>query len=108
MNRAARIGKCLLPCLVGTARRAVRGAFLPKRSPRRGDPTWRASSSGQRVHARLVGTARRAVREFVLVTLLAGAALLACGAEIKFDFTQVHDGRIPPGFTSRFPGRASR
>ena len=38
------------------------------------------------------------------MTLLAGAALLACGAEIKFDFTQVHDGRIPPGFTSLVSG----
>ncbi|HXR05816.1 MAG TPA: family 16 glycoside hydrolase [Candidatus Acidoferrum sp.] len=41
---------------------------------------------------------------FLLPALLGGAALLASGAEIKFDFGQFQTGRIPPGFTSLVSG----
>jgi len=44
------------------------------------------------------------IRKFILPLLLGGAALLASGAEIKFDFGQFHEGLIPPGFVSLVSG----
>ena len=44
------------------------------------------------------------ISKFILPSLLGGAALLASGAEIKFDFGQFHDGLIPPGFISLVSG----
>jgi len=44
------------------------------------------------------------IRQFILPSLLGGAALLASAAEIKFDFGQFQPGRIPPGFTSLVSG----
>jgi hypothetical protein len=44
------------------------------------------------------------IGRFILPSLLGGAALLASGAEIKFDFGQFRDARIPPGFTSLVSG----
>jgi hypothetical protein len=42
--------------------------------------------------------------KLVLPPLLGGAALGASAAEIKFDFSQFQDGRIPPGFISLVSG----
>src|ERR1039458_10142463 len=44
------------------------------------------------------------IAKFILPSLLGGVALLASGAEIKFDFGQFQAGRIPPGFTSLVSG----
>src|ERR1035441_139720 len=44
------------------------------------------------------------ITKCILSSLLGGAALLASGAEIKFDFGQFQDGRIPPGFISLVSG----
>ena len=44
------------------------------------------------------------ISKFILPSLLGGAALLASGAEMKFDFGQFQDGRIPPGFISLVSG----
>jgi hypothetical protein len=44
------------------------------------------------------------ISKFILPPLLGGAALLASAAEIKFDFGQFQDGRVPPGFISLVSG----
>lgn len=44
------------------------------------------------------------ISKFILPPLLGAAALLASAADIKFDFGQFHDGRIPPGFISLVSG----
>jgi hypothetical protein len=44
------------------------------------------------------------ITRFLLPPLLGGAALLASAAEIKFDFAQFQQGRIPPGFVSLVSG----
>jgi len=48
--------------------------------------------------------AARLRRECVLLCCLCGAALVASGAEYKFDFGQYQAGRIPPGFASLVSG----
>jgi len=48
--------------------------------------------------------ASRLWRDFLLLTLLCGAAFLAPGGEIKFDFGLYQRDRIPPGFTSLVSG----